>query len=52
VQIGPKTCSFVQNPCHFDVNVRKLALNVRFFLGHFVTISFVFIHIPALNVFL
>jgi hypothetical protein len=34
---------FLQNPC-------RIALNFRLFRGHFVHVSFVFIHIPALNV--
>jgi len=42
-QLSVISLIFLQNPCH-------IAVNVRLFCGHFVHVSFVFIHIPALIV--
>jgi hypothetical protein len=49
-KLSIKIRRFLQNGCRIGANVRKLALNVRFFFGYSVVIFFVFIDIPASNV--
>ncbi len=47
-----KICIFLQNECRSDVNVENLGPKSLFLFGHCVLRSFVFMHIPASNVFI